>query len=182
MIGLLLRLASLGLVAGWLVDRWLRHRAAGGPPAPFASLAVIDAPIERVWAELADVEGQPRWMHEMKSVRLLTPPPIGVGTRGEATVRILGISVTDPVEITEFEPPHRFAIRHEGAFTGGGLITLEPGADGSTTIVRWDETLIAPLMPHLWALLSQPIVGGIFQADLLRFRDLVEAAEPGHRS
>jgi uncharacterized membrane protein len=172
-----LRLGLVGLVIAWLVDAGLRRAARGRPPLPFSSLAVIDAPIERVWEELADIEGQPRWMHEMKSVRLLTRPPVGVGTRGDATVRIFGIGVTDPVEITEFAPPARFAIRHEGTFTGGGVITLEPGADGSTTIVRWDETLIAPLMPHLWARLAAPIMSGIFQGDLLRFRDLVEAAE-----
>lgn len=176
MIRAVLRLALVGAVAAWLADTWLRRRAGGSPPPPFSSLVVIDAPTERVWAALADIEGQPRWMHEMKSVRLLTPPPIGVGTRGEATVRIFGLSTTDPVEITEFTPPHRFAIRHEGAFTGGGLITLEPGADSSTTIVRWDETLIAPVLPHLWAVLAAPVMTTIFQADLLSFRDLVEAS------
>jgi hypothetical protein len=108
-------------------------------------------------------------------VRLLTPPPTGVGTRGEATVRVLGLAVTDPVEVTEFEPPTRFAIRHEGTFTGGGVITLEPGADGTTTIVRWDETLIAPLMPHLWRIAAEPVLGAIFQADLGHLRDLIEA-------
>ena len=179
MIGGVVRLGLVGLVTAWIADRWLARRADGAAPRAFSSMVVVDAPIERVWTELADIEGQPRWMHEMKSVRLLTPPPVGVGTRGEATVRILGISTTDPVEVTEFTPPHRFAIRHDGMFTGGGLITLEPGADGTTTIVRWDETLIAPLMPHLWALVSEPIVGGIFQADLLRFRDLVEASGNG---
>ena len=79
------------------------------------------------------------------------------------------------MEVTGFEPPVRFAIRHDGTFTGGGVITLEPGADGTTTIVRWDETLIAPLLPHVWARLAAPVLGGIFQADLLRLRDLVEA-------
>lgn len=176
MIRAVLRLALVGAVAGWLADMWLRRCAGGGPPPPFSSLVVIDAPIERVWAALADIEGQPHWMHEMKSVRLLTPPPVGLGTRGEATVRIFGLGTTDPVEITEFAPPHRFAIRHEGAFTGGGLITLEPGADGSTTIVRWDETLIAPVLPHLWAVVAAPVMTAIFQADLLSFRDLVEAS------
>jgi len=170
----LLRLGLVGLVVGWVVDQWLERRAAGGPPPPFASLAVVDAPIERVWSVLADIEGQPRWMHEMKAVRLLTPPPVGVGTRGEATVRIFGLGTTDPVEITAFEPPKRFAIRHDGTFTGGGVITLEPGADGTTTIVRWDETLIAPALPHVWARLAAPVMGGIFQADMLRLRDLVE--------
>jgi hypothetical protein len=118
-------------------------------------------------------------MHEMKSVRLLTPGPVRVGTRGEATVRIFGIAVTDPVEVTEFAPPHRFAIRHEGAFTGGGLITLEAGADGSTTIVRWAETLIPPVFPHLGARLQAPVLGAIFQADLERLRAIVEADHPG---
>ena len=170
-----LRLTVLGLIVGFVADRWLRGRADDMPPPPFSSLVVIDAPIERVWTALADIEAQPLWMHEMKSVRLLTPPPVGVGTRGEATVRIFGMGTTDPVEITEFQPPHRFAIRHEGTFTGGGLITLESGADGSTTIVRWDETLIAPILPYMWALLAVPVMTGIFQADLLRFRDLVES-------
>jgi hypothetical protein len=111
----------------------------------------------------------------MKSVRLLTPPPIGVGTRGEATVRVFGVSVTDPVEVTEFAPRQRFAIRHEGSFTGGGVITLEAGADGTTTILRWDETLIAPIMPRLAARLQAPLFGAIFQADLERFRAICEA-------
>jgi len=171
----LVRIAVLGLLGGWLADRILRHRAGGAPPEPFRSLIVIDAPIERVWAVVADIPGQPRWMREMRSVRLLDPGPVGVGTRGEATVRILGMQVTDPVRVTAFEPPTRFAIRHEGTFEGGGEITLEPGADGSTTIVRWEETLISPIFPHAWRLASEPIVGSIFQADLGHLRDLVEA-------
>ena len=42
-------------------------------------------------------------------------------------MRILGIPVSDPVEITELEPPSRYAIRHLGLFAGDGLITLEAG-------------------------------------------------------
>lgn len=175
MIRAVLRLAIVGGAAAWVADAWLRRRVGGGPPPPFESLVVIDAPLERVWTALADIEGQPRWMHEMKSVRLLTAPPVGVGTRGEATVRIFGLGTTDPVEITEFAAPHRFAIRHEGTFTGGGVITLEPGADGTTTIVRWSETLIAPALPHLWAVAAAPLMTTIFQSDLLHFRDLVES-------
>jgi hypothetical protein len=99
---------------------------------------------------------------------------VGVGTRGEATVRILGIGVSDPVEITEFERPTRFAIRHEGLFTGGGVITLDAGADGTTTIVRWTETLVPPLLPEIGALVQAPVLQAIFQDDLHRFKRLVE--------
>jgi len=87
----------------------------------------------------------------------------------------MGISTTDPVTITEFEPPTRFAIRHEGSFTGGGVITLESGVDGTTTIVRWEETLIGPVFPYLGAIVQKPILGAIFQADLERLRAIVES-------
>ena len=169
-----IRLALVGAGIGYALDRILSKQADGAEPDAIRSMIVIDAPIERVWAEVADIEGQPRWMHEMKAVRLLTPGPVGVGTKGEADVRIFGIGVTDPVTITEFEPPHRFGISHEGTFGGRGLITLESGADGSTTIVRWDELLIPPMLPHLGALAMTPALGAIFQADLARLKELVE--------
>lgn len=170
-----LRLAVAGALVGWIVDRWLADRRGDAAPEPIRSLVVIDAPIERVWAVLADVEGQPRWMHDLKSVRLDTPGPVGVGTRATGSVRILGVTVEDPVEITEFEPPTRYAIAHEGSFTGSGLITLEAGADGTTTIVRWEEVLVAPVLPNLADAVLRPILVNVFQRDLDRLRAIVQA-------
>jgi uncharacterized protein YndB with AHSA1/START domain len=169
-----LRLALVGAGIGYALDRILSNHSAGADPDPIESMIVIDAPIERVWAEVAAIEGQPRWMHDMKSVRVVTPGWVTVGTEAVAEVRIFGISVNDPIRITEFEPPHRFAISHEGSFKGRGLITLESGADGTTTIVRWEERLIPPLLPHLGALVMSPTLGSIFQADLVRLKELVE--------
>jgi uncharacterized membrane protein len=173
--GTLLRLSIIAAVAAWLIDRRLAARADGAGPAAIETLAVIDAPVERVWAEIADLEGQPRWMHDLKSVRLAHPGPIGVGTRAEGQVRILGVSVTDPVTVTVWVPPERFGISHDGLFEGEGLITLEAGADGTTTIVRWRERLIPPVLPHLGALVGRPVLREVFQADLHRLRALVEA-------
>jgi hypothetical protein len=166
-------LGAIGAAGAALADRWLAARS--GLPPSIDTLIVIDAPVDRVWDWVSDIDRQPLWMHEMKSVRLLSPPPVGVGTRAEATVRILGISVTDPVTISEWDPPTRFAVSHEGTFTGGGVITLEPGADGTTTIVRWSETLVAPLLPHLAAAVQGPIFAAVFQHDLHTLRRLVEA-------
>ncbi len=176
------RLIGVGVVAAVtaaIVEERLALRAATGATSgrgagTIESRVEIAADPALVWAELADIPGQPRWMREMKSVRLLTDGPVGLGTRGEATVRILGISIADPVEIIEWAPPQAFAIRHDGRFGGSGRLTVEPGADGTTAIVTWRETLVPPILPHLGALIQRPVLGWVFQNDLFHFRDLVE--------
>jgi uncharacterized protein YndB with AHSA1/START domain len=162
-------------VAAIVVDRWLGRRSPPWSTRSIATFVVIEAPIERVWGEIADVERQPRWMHDLKHVRVLTPGSIGVGTRAEGTVRIAGITVRDPVAITRFEPPTVFEIRHDGAFRGRGLLALEPGADGRSTIVRWEERLVPPLVPDVGAVALRPVLRQVFQADLHRLRRLLEA-------
>ena len=168
------RLAFVGAGIGYALDRILAEQSKGEQPDPISSLVVIDAPIQQVWDVIADLPSQPSWMTEMRGLRVLTDGPIGVGTVAEADVRMFGITVTDPVTITIFEPPIRYAISHDGTFRGHGLITLESGADLTTTIVRWEEVLIPPFLPHLGALAMAPALGAIFQADLARLKELVE--------
>jgi uncharacterized membrane protein len=173
----LVRLASTLAALATAVDSMLRAQRRGAPPEPHRTLVVIDAPIDRVWAIAADIERQPVWMRDMRRVTLLTDGPVGVGSRALSTVRMLGIAVTDPVTITEWQPPTRFAIRHEGRWSGGGVITLEAGVDGTTTVVRWEETLRAPILPDLAAALQAPIFRAVFQADLVRLKRLVETGD-----
>ena len=167
-------LAALATVGAWLVDRALATRRGDADRPALEMLAVVDATPEAVWAVVADIPRQLEWMHDMKSVRIDTPGPVAIGTRAEAVVRILGIPAVDPVEVVELDPPRRYAIRHLGLFEGDGVFTLEPGADGSTTIVRWAERLEAPVLPDLGAVIGAPILRAIFQADLERMKRLVE--------
>jgi len=172
----LVSLAALGV--GWLLER----RVAGQSDVlagqalieSIHSEVIVRAPIERTWAVLADIPGQVRWMTEMKSLRILTPGPIGVGTEAVALVRALGIPVRDPVEVTEWNPPRRYAISHNGLVKGIGEFELEPGDVSGTTRVSWDETLIAPLFPHLGGIAFQAVFGPIFQDDLEAFARIVQ--------
>ena len=168
----LVRLFVAGAIGAFALDRWLARQPDGKEPVEVVSEVEIAAPPDAVWAVLADIESQPEWMHDLKRVEIITGAPIGVGTRAVGTVRILGITVDDPVEITAFEPPTRYAIAHEGLFSGTGTIELSPTATG--THVRWTEVLVPPVLPHLGALVQRPILGTVFQADSERLRDLVE--------
>jgi uncharacterized membrane protein len=178
MIRRLVATAVGGLAGAVVLDRWLSGLTVDddGQPirVPIRTRVEIDAPITAVWARLADIATQPEWMTEMKAVRMTTPGPVGVGTRAEADVRILGITVIDPIEVVEFSPPHRFAIRHDGRFQGSGLITLDTLDGGRRTRVDWAETLVPPILPTLGAMVQGPIFQRIFQADLERLKAIVE--------
>jgi hypothetical protein len=170
--------AALGL--GWLLERRIAGQsdvlAGQASIESIHSEVVIRATMERTWAELADIPGQLRWMAEMKSVRVLTAGPIGVGTRAVALVRALGIPVRDSIVITEWQPPRRYAISHTGLVKGTGEIELVPGDAPGTTRLTWDETLVAPLFPHLGGRAFRAVFGPIFQADLEAFARIVEAS------
>ena len=167
------RLAALTAAAAWVFDRWLRDQDTITVSAPIRTSVSVSAPIETVWAILADIERQPEWMHDLTSVRLLTPPPVGIGTRATGRVQALGIGVEDPVEITAFEAPTHFGIRHDGLFKGSGDIRLTSEPDG-WTIVTWDEVLVPPVLPYLGRLVLAFVFRPIFQRDLERLAGLAE--------
>ncbi len=172
----LVAVAVSGVAGAFAVDRWIGSLIAHGEAIdPTMKMAItIDAPIDEVWDVVADLERQPLWMEEMKSVRLRSPGPVGVGSRAEADVRIFMVGVVDAVEVDLYDPPTDFGIRHVGTFAGQGRIRLEE-IDARRTLVRWDERLVPPLFPHLGQLLQKPVLGGIFQADLERLREIVES-------
>ena len=171
--GRLARIAILGTVAAWILDRWLSTRSAGQGPSAMRSSVTIGAPIDHAWAVLADIERQPEWMHDLRDVQITTPGPIGVGTRARGRVQAFGISVEDPVEVTAFEAPSHFAIRHVGMVKGGGDIRLTATADRET-VVEWEETLIVPLLPYLGEIVLAIIFEPIFARDLERLAALAE--------
>ncbi len=172
----LLVLGITGVAGALVTDRLLGSLIARGegPDLTMKMAITIDAPIEEVWEVVADIERQPLWMAEMKAVRLRSPGPLGLGSRGEADVRIFMVGIVDEVEVDVFDPPTEFGIRHVGTYAGTGRIRLE-AIDGRRTLVRWDEKLVPPLFPNLGQLLQKPILAGIFQADLERLREIVES-------
>lgn len=135
----LLLIAGVGLLGAIFVELLLgRLIAAGRIRRPEINLTIeIAAPRSTVWAYASDIARQPEWMHEMKRVEMLTPPPVQPGSRGRATVRIFGISTTDDVVITQFDPPGTFAIRHEGKFVGEGCCASQRLMQGTHGLIGW---------------------------------------------
>lgn len=171
----LLLLAACGLIGAVLVELLLgRLINSGAIRRPEINLTIeIAAPRAAVWAYASDIARQPEWMHEMKRVEMLTPPPVQPGSRGRATVRIFGISTTDDVVITQFDPPSTFAIRHEGKFVGEGLLRFTE-IDVTHTRIDWMEYLRPPLFANIGGFVQRPLLGGIFRSDLRHLKRILE--------
>jgi uncharacterized membrane protein len=136
----------------------------------------IDAPPEVVRGYLVDWENLDRWMIEGKGFCVTSEHREGVGVTAEATIRIAGITTTDPVEVTRWEPPETLEISHRGWVAGKGLMTCNPAPWG--TFLFWQETLYPPLwIPGAIGLrLFKPIMRRTFERDLRLLKALVEKA------
>ena len=131
----------------------------------------------------SDIPRQPEWMRDMKRVDIDTPGPVGVGTTGAR--RPSGSSASrSAIRSRSRRSTRRRDSRSgtTGCSPASGVITLEPGADGTTTIVRWEERLVPPLLPELGAVVQAPILRAVFQDDLrppqAPGRDRLGAPEP----
>lgn len=70
----------------------------------------IDAPTQRVWEVLSDLEGWPRRIGTVETVELLTPPPLTEGSRLRLKQPKLPEGTWD---VTVWDPPTYFEFRQE---------------------------------------------------------------------
>jgi hypothetical protein len=141
----------------------------------------VRAGVREVWAELTDWESQSAWITATR-VRTVGGSGRGVGGRIEAFTGLGPLGVLDTMEITEWSPPTRCAVRHTGAVVRGvgafEVTRAQDEADGS--IVTWYEELSLPggaLGARCFAL-ARPLVAHMVLRSLRRFARIVEQRAP----
>ena len=104
---------------------------------------VIEAPIERVWAALADWESQGDWMLQTR-VDVTSDIREGVGTTIAAFTGIGKLGVMDHMVVTSWQPPNICDVLHTGKIIKGtGRFELLV-IDADTTRFNWSEEILAP--------------------------------------
>lgn len=112
----------------------------------------IAAPQDRVFDTAADSRQEPSFNPAMTEVELLTPEPIGLGSRFRARMGKAGTDMQ--VELTAFDRPHRLAsITTSSMMETSGTLTFTPEAD--VTVMTWDWQV----RPKGWFRLLGPLVG-----------------------
>jgi uncharacterized protein YndB with AHSA1/START domain len=106
-------------------------------PREFHGSAVIDRPIDEVFAFLADGTNDPKFSPRVQEIRKTTDVPVGVGTIYESTVKDAGMKTSRTFELTEFEAPTkiRWTERSKNAITvSEGGYDLERVGDAQTRL------------------------------------------------
>ena len=103
----------------------------------FRGSAVIERPVEEVFAFLADGTNDPKFSPRVLEISKRTDGPVGVGTVFVSRVKDAGMKTEREFEITEFDEPRR--IRWKEVSTNlvmakEGGYDLEPAGEGSTKL------------------------------------------------
>lgn len=103
--------------------------------APISTSIEIARPAEEVFAYVTDPSSFPEWQQGVASGQM-DSAPTRVGSRCTTVRRIGGRDRKVITEITECDPPHRWADRGiEGPIRAIVAVTVEPLADGSRSRV-----------------------------------------------
>jgi carbon monoxide dehydrogenase subunit G len=106
-------------------------------PGRFEGTAVIERPVDEVFAFLADGTNDPKFSPRVLEIATTTDGPSGVGTIYRSTVKDAGMKTKREFELTEFEAPTkiRWAERSSNLVTAPeGGYDLAP--EGSGTRLR----------------------------------------------
>jgi uncharacterized protein YndB with AHSA1/START domain len=137
---------------------------------------VIPASRQEVWNELARLESHVEWMADADAVEFLSDISAGAGTRMRVATSFGPLRTSDLMEVTEWEPPTRMAVEHQGLFTGTGEFVLEPAGEDRCT-VAWREDIRFPWFfggpVGAWA--ARPVFRWVWRRNLRRLRDRISA-------
>ena len=114
----------------------------------------IAAPIETVFDTVVDTRNEPDYNPTMTSAELLTPEPIGRGSRFLAVMGEPPLEMV--VEVTEYERPHRYGVDTTSPILEtSGTITFT--ANGDSTVMAWDWQV----QPKGWLRAAGPFLGPV---------------------
>jgi hypothetical protein len=119
----------------------------------------FDAPVDRVFAVLADIGRWPEWWHGVRRAELIEPGDAdGVGALWRYAWRGgLPYDVRFDSRVTRVEAPHLLEGRAAGELVGTGLCRLFGDAGTTTVVYDWDVRTTRPWMNRL-APLARPLL------------------------
>ena len=136
----------------------------------------INAPLDAVWKEAADLASHVEWMADAETIRFISDTQQGVGTKMAVETRVGPLTTTDIIEVTEWVEPSTIGVVHSGVVTGTGAFELQPVSE-TTTRFQWREQLDLPWFfgGPIGNVVARPIFGWIWRRNLKRLKARLES-------
>jgi polyketide cyclase/dehydrase/lipid transport protein len=139
--------------------------------------AVVDRPIDELWALLVDLFNAPRLPGGSMALRQTSPGPMGLGSTFEGRRLVLGFETRIREQVIEWDPPRVMGATIESrTFRVTERFTLEAGPGGTTCTDVLDIELRMPLK-----LIGPVIVPILRRQRAAHFRQTKAMLEAGFR-
>jgi hypothetical protein len=129
---------------------------------------VINRPVEEVFDLVADERNEPRYNPRMVSSELLSPGPVGLGSRFRAVMGSWPRRMTMTTQFTGYQRPRRLALTtHPSAMEIHGSLTFDPVPGGTRMRWSWEVAprgllkLMSPLVVRVGARQERSIWTGL---------------------
>lgn len=136
----------------------------------------INADPSRVFALAADIPNVPKFIAAITRIEMLTPGPIGAGTRWRETRRAMGQEAAVELEISAFDPPRSMTI--SGMAMGSRYDTrfeIVPEGGGTRAEMHVDITP-SGLLARIGAAMSKGMMRKSLKGDLDSLKVAAERA------
>lgn len=126
--------------------------------------AIINRPAVEVWSFITNFENSPKWLSSEWKLEQTSEGPVGVGTIGKFSGRMLRRNVETSFRVTDFEPNRKFVMKFMNGIAEKLRVkvteTVEPFEDGKTKLTK----VIEAESRGLWKLL-QPLAIWSYRKD-----------------
>lgn len=107
----------------------------------FSSSIEIDAPADKVWTLIDQLEEWPQWMPSIKKIERVTEGPLSVGSQLLVTAKVSRLTVNLLMTVTEFVAERSVVMRGKAMGTNlTRFYLLEPHDNATTVTIGGDVT------------------------------------------
>ena len=142
----------------------------------------IAAPLDRVFEVASNFADAARAIEGILRVEVLTPGPVGVGTRFRETRKMFGKEATEEMTVTEFEPPRRYLLLAEShGCRYRSELRFEPQGSGTDVVMTFRSEPLT-LAARVMSVLMKPMLKSMSKLcskDLADLKRTIEAQQ-GH--
>ena len=129
------------------------HHDDTAPASAPSARTTVAAPLEEVWAVVADPRTYPSWLVGAQRIRSVDPGWPRPGTSFHHTIGCAPLRLRDRTDVVSVEAPHRLVLRPHLSVLGTATVTIALRVDDEgATVVEISEAPHSGPMGGMWHL------------------------------